>query len=173
MRLRLLITEKCNRNCPDCCNKQWDLSTLPIEEDFTGYDLIILTGGEPLLIPATLYNVVENIRRLTDTPIVVYTAKIDDIRMVNWVLDIVDGLTVTLHDQDDVVPFMKFAVFMNHYKVKKSLRLNVFEGIELPLFKYQELWQIKRDIVWIDPCPLPTDEIFKQSTPDWNVFRKE
>ena len=46
------------------------------------------------------------------------------------------------------------------------LRLNVFKGIELPkngidksILNY---WQIKKDIEWLDPCPLPDGEEFKR-----------
>lgn len=76
-KLRLLLFEKCNRNCKGCCNKQWDLSKLPIENDFTGYKLIILTGGEPLLEPDLVKNVIRMIRNKTDAKIILYTAKIN------------------------------------------------------------------------------------------------
>ena len=167
MKLRLLLTERCNRNCPGCCNKDYDLNKLPIELDFRTleekeYELIMITGGEPLVVPDALYKAVGQIRKRTTSPIIVYTAKVDDIRITNWILDIVDGLTVTLHNQDDVMSFLKFAVFMNHYKQPKSLRLNVFEGVELPPFKYEKMWQVKRDLVWKEHCPIPDDEVFHQ-----------
>ena len=166
MKLRLLFDKKCNRNCPGCCNKGYDLDNLPIELDFKGYELIMITGGEPMMLPARLTRAIESIRRLTLTPIVVYTAKVDDWRATNWILDIVDGLTVTLHNQDDVVPFMVFHTFMNRYKQPKSLRLNVMEGVELPKpLKLGGLWQVKEDIKWQKHCPLPEDEVFHQYTP--------
>ena len=58
-KLRLLLTENCNRECKGCCNTDWDIKNLPeisadeiINENF---DLIMITGGEPLLYPHKLY----------------------------------------------------------------------------------------------------------------------
>ena len=48
-KLRLLLLDDCNRNCPGCCNRDWDLQALPLCQDYTPYRLIMLTGGEPML----------------------------------------------------------------------------------------------------------------------------
>ena len=37
-KLRLLVTENCNRNCEGCCNKDWDLSSLEVCTSYKGYD---------------------------------------------------------------------------------------------------------------------------------------
>lgn len=47
-KLRLLLHEECNRNCKGCCNKDWDLNALEIEDDFTDYDEILITGGRAI-----------------------------------------------------------------------------------------------------------------------------
>lgn len=41
-KLRLLLWEECNRTCAGCCNKDWNLSELPVCFDYSGYDLILI-----------------------------------------------------------------------------------------------------------------------------------
>lgn len=162
-KLRLLITEKCNRSCAGCCNKQWDLSKLPVTHDFTKYDLIMLTGGEPLLYPATLLAVVAEIRKQNpQAQIIVYTAYAE---RVLWVLPWVDGITLTLHAWSDVNPFYKLDNLLHDARetgapwVKNlSLRLNVFAGVE-HVYNFN-CWEKKVGIEWIEDCPLPDDEVF-------------
>ena len=50
-KLRLLLFEECDRDGPGCCNRDWDLRSLPVCRDFTPYQVIMLTGGEPMLHP--------------------------------------------------------------------------------------------------------------------------
>lgn len=48
--IHLLVTEKCDRNCVYCCNKQYDLKKVPIatKEELENAEMILLTGGEPV-----------------------------------------------------------------------------------------------------------------------------
>ncbi len=164
-KLRLLLFEDCNRACAGCCNKQWDLTQLPVANDLTGYELIMLTGGEPMLRPDLIEEAVVKIRMVDDTvPIVVYTAKVDDWDAVNRVIEIVDGLTLTLHAQPDVASFKTFLQDWDVYLslLKPSLRLNVFAGVDTSGIKIPASWQVKQGIEWIEDCPLPADEEFKR-----------
>ena len=158
--LRLLITKDCNRSCGGCCNKQWNLETLPIVKSFDGYDQIILTGGEPLM-DSKLLNTVYILKGLfaVQAEIYVYTAHA---RNVNSILNHVDGVTLTLHEQKDLIEFRE----LNEFLLKRpayhglSLRLNVFREVKLPFDLDLNLWKVKRNIDWIEDCPLPTDEEF-------------
>jgi len=161
-KLRLLITKKCNRHCEGCCNKDWDLEKLPICKSFKGYDEIILTGGEPMLFPNLVIDIINKIR--IENPlakIYMYTAFIFTVRSLE-ILNLLDGITVTLHTQSDV---KKFKWFNNHlfFSTKnfyKSLRLNIFNGIKLSKYINLNNWQVKKNIKWIKNCPLPKDEVF-------------
>jgi hypothetical protein len=155
--LRLLITKACPRNCAGCCNKDWDLDNLPVANDYRGYRTIMLTGGEPMLCPDLLITTIEQIRLVTRCPIIIYTA--DLLHNPLDMLARVDGLTVTLHEQADVEPWAKFNEMMpNEYRLTKSLRLNIFQGV---VFDHlHDGWTIKDNIQWIKNCPLPTDEVF-------------
>lgn len=35
-KLRLLLFEECDRDCPGCCNRDWDLRSFPVCRDFIG-----------------------------------------------------------------------------------------------------------------------------------------
>ncbi|MFH2046138.1 MAG: 4Fe-4S cluster-binding domain-containing protein, partial [Pseudomonadota bacterium] len=100
-KLRLLITEECNRNCSGCCNKDWDLQSLIVEQDYTKYDLIMLTGGEPMLNYEETLSIIIDIKSKSKAKIIVYTAKIDKLSEVLSVLGFSDGITVTLHEPFD------------------------------------------------------------------------
>ena len=67
-KLRLLLLEECNRTCEGCCNKDWDINKLETENSFDQYSLIMITGGEPLLVPVTLMLAISDIRDQTEAP---------------------------------------------------------------------------------------------------------
>ena len=161
-KLRLLLFEKCNRDCEFCCNKQWDLKKLPVEKDFTQYDEIILTGGEPMLDPFLILKTIKRIREQNSrVPIYLYTAKIDDWSMVLLVLSKLNGITITLHEQADVNTFLYLSERIKERGFKeKSLRVNIFKGVKV--FSDISMWKVKRNIVWLNPCPLPENEVFKR-----------
>lgn len=167
MKLRLLLFEDCHRNCAGCCNKDWNLGTLPICDSFTGYEEILLTGGEPMLSPRLVHDVITDIREETsleqDQPqIYLYTADVRRLADIIELLDRLDGITVTLHSQNDVLPWIRLAdiVATNGMCVRKSLRLNVFDGVVLEETKATKYWKIKSGMRWITNCPLPENEIF-------------
>jgi hypothetical protein len=162
--LRLLLWEDCNRACPGCCNKDWDLTNLPIVEDFSGYDMVMLTGGEVMLAPYAVKAVAKSVRKQTSAPIIVYTAKSSPADALIDVLESVDGITLTLHDQSDVEPFQTFNDALKAQGFgKKSLRLNVFKGIDLSGVD-TEGWRVQKDMVWLKNCPLPKNEVFMRLT---------
>lgn len=160
MKLRLLLWEECNRNCPGCCNKDWNLETLPVCRDFSPYDTVMLTGGEPMMCPPAVHNAVRTIRKDSDAEIYVYTAKVDNSAAIS-VLSAVDGMTVTLHTQVDVEPFLNFTRAVAN--IDRSLRVNIFQGIEVDV---PPDWQIKRGMYWVKNCPLPEDEVFMRYEPE-------
>ena len=47
--IHLMITDKCNRKCPLCCNNQYDINDVDFvtDEELKNAECIFLTGGEP------------------------------------------------------------------------------------------------------------------------------
>jgi len=159
-KLRLLLTKECNRRCEGCCNKEWDLDALPIAHSFDCYSQIMITGGEPLIKVTPLLSLITRIRKETDVPIYVYTAKLDDPLVFNFILSACDGITLTLHEERDLDDFYVLCAKLQGYKYinMKSMRLNIFEGI-VPYF-IPPYWRVKRGIKWKKDCPLPDNEVF-------------
>lgn len=158
--LRLLVWEHCNRNCDGCCNKDIDLNKLQVITDYTGYDEILITGGEPLLYPKKIINIVYNIGIYNPTAkIYVYTAYTDDVAAFYDILGVTDGITLTLHEQSDVNEnFRAIDTIVKYMDSKKSLRLNVFKGIDVG--DISNKWKVKDNIVWIENLSLPPNEVF-------------
>jgi hypothetical protein len=161
MKLRLLLHSQCNRSCEGCCNKDWDLKNLPIVTSYKGYEKILITGGEPLLTPSLLFLTIESIQEENPSAkIYLYTANVARADLIFAFLAILDGVTVTLHEQQDVFDFVKLNdLLLGQGIINKSLRLNVFKGINIS-YGNLSLWKVKNDIEWIKDCPLPRDEVF-------------
>ncbi|MCK5609203.1 4Fe-4S cluster-binding domain-containing protein [Candidatus Pacearchaeota archaeon] len=160
-KLRLVLWEECNRSCEGCCNKDVDFTKMETVRSVTNYDLIMLTGGEPMLYPEKVMSICESIRRMTATPIIMYTAKVDDMESCVDVLPWLDGITVTLHEQGDVPLFMKFANRFHGRLQHMKLRLNIFDGIYLTA-PFSGDWDIKDNIEWIKDAPLPEGETIQR-----------
>lgn len=173
-KLRLLFTPECNRSCRGCCNKDWDLNALPICHDYSGYEEIIITGGEPLLYVEKLVNLLHTIKEANPTArLILYTAKTDH---VDIILDLaryfLHGITITLHTIQDIPNFVVLNHVLESYMYDgtlkdKTLRLNVFKQVRFRAhgLKAEKLtkWQIKDNLEWMKDCPLPEDEVFMRS----------
>ena len=164
MKLRLLLLKECNRKCRGCCNKDWDLDALPVCNDFTPYSEFLLTGGEPLLDTVWASIVIRQIRNQNKSPIYLYTAKSDNFYDFVNMLILVDGITLTLHNQKDAENFkqLQSGLIAGGYLQGRSLRLNVFKGVSLKDINTWQ-WKIKKNITWIKDCPLPTNEVFMRT----------
>lgn len=159
-KLRLLLFSECQKTCAGCCNKDWDLNSLPVCTDYSGYDQIMLTGGEPMLHPDMVLAVIKEIRETSRAKIYVYTAKVDDLASTLSVIKASDGICLTLHDQEDVEPFHVLDFYLDVIEDigLYSMRLNVFKGINPN--RVSGWWKVKSNIEWIKNCPLPVDEVF-------------
>lgn len=160
-KLRLIVWEDCNRCCEGCCNQDWNLKALPICTDFSGYDEILLTGGEPMLYPDDLIEIIKQIKQQNQTAkIFIYTADVSDHEMMLSILEMVDGITLALHENTDIKDFIKFDRWVSIVLFEsKSMRLNVFNNVK-EKFLQQNLmmhWKIKY-MDWIKNCPLPEGE---------------
>ena len=167
-KLRLLVTDTCNRKCPQCCNNKYDLDALPMVETFAGFDEILLTGGEPML-DSYLVNRISSTIRMENkkAKIYMYTAKTDfPHALLITLLLYLDGLTITLHEQDDVYNFVDFIMMLHKIygvSVPRSLRVSIFKGVNIKPHKALIKcygWKIKDNLTWQKECPLPKGEVF-------------
>jgi len=168
-KLRLILWEECHRNCPGCCNNDWDLGPLEVESDYTKYDQILLTGGEPMLYPEKVADTILDIKaqKKSRAKIFMYTALVTEPKAVINLLMMLDGITVTLHDQSDAVHHAALDRAMARHRDvldEKSLRINVFEGIHPYAQPFMD-WKDKAGMKWIKDCPLPKGEVLKRYWP--------
>lgn len=161
--LRLLFSEKCNRDCALCCNKTQNLDSLPVCNDYASYEEIIITGGEPMLNPKGVLALIAEIREANPSAkIFMYTANCMDTRELAKVMDKLDGVTITLHEQQDVAWFERFTHGLGSYVMfypewaVKTFHLNVFKGIQHEMYPH---WEMKT-MEWLEDCPLPSNEVF-------------
>jgi len=160
-KLRLVMFEECNRACEGCCNKDWDLNALEVAGSYSGYDLVMLTGGEPMLKPEAIIDITNKIRAETNAPIYLYTAKSKRALDLIAILHCVDGVTLTLHEPYDVEPFVELNSLLMKLGIECSYRLNVFKGVDISRVD-TSLWTVKDEIEWIKDCPLPEGETIQR-----------
>lgn len=176
-KLRLLVTEECNRNCEGCCNKDFDISNLPVLtpndfDEMIDYDMIMITGGEPMLYPKVVRSVARLAKAVNpDIKVILYTAKVNDLKDMEWIIDSLDGITLTIYDSKDISALKVFDVYLDVRNLNNlssindlSLRLNIFKDVEEYPFDFSLYrdWKIKDNIEWIKDCPLPDGEVFKK-----------
>lgn len=155
-KLRLILFPECNRKCSGCCNKDWNITELPVCVDFSGYDEYLLTGGEPMLKQDVILDTVQKIRKVSTGKIFLYTAMVQFPYAILSLLEKLDGITITLHDQKDVIDFIYLDSLLKDVK-NKNLRLNVFKEVHIPYAR--SAWKLKDNITWIKNCPLPEGEV--------------
>lgn len=156
MKARIICTYSCPRSCEGCCNKDWPFEPARPIERYTDFNEILLTGGEPLMFPERLWDLILQIRKVTKTKIYIYTAAIEMPFALNCMMKVADGICLTLHTPNDIRLFNRF---QSRFPIPKdrSMRLNIFEKIGYP--KNTTGWAVKKDIRWLKQCPLPQDEI--------------
>ena len=116
-----------------------------------------------MLYPNAVISEVSSIRlQVPDMPVYMYTALLSSPLKLLSVARNLTGLTVTLHEQSDVEDVEKFtnALSTVHFSAHISLRLHVFDGIDISMLSQETLdcWRVKR-IKWLDECPLPANEV--------------
>lgn len=161
-KLRLLVTKVCDRRCPGCCNKDYDLDNLPKITDFHGWDEIMITGGEPLLFPEQLRKFVKELDSVKDneTKLYLYTASMNLITNWEWIITWFDGVQLTIHDlsQEEIDYFNNTVLLHRRFTLPRTLRLSVFPELKYPILIRPKLWDVVRFQGWIEKCPLPAGE---------------
>jgi CO dehydrogenase/acetyl-CoA synthase gamma subunit (corrinoid Fe-S protein) len=100
---------------------------------------------------------------------ILYTAKCDNFYDFASVAMHLDGITLTLHNQSDIIDFENLNTEMQFnikFWKKLSLRLNVFAGIDINHID-THLWKVRDNIVWIDNCPVPKNEDLRKLKRLW------
>lgn len=131
--IHLMVTSMCDRNCEHCCNKQYDLNSIPYatSEELFKADTVYITGGEPFeysnpCIIARYLKTEFNIPR-----VIVYTnaCELADYLSDGLKLFYIDGLTVSIKNNFDLVSFENEIVHNEEVEQLQSNMLYVFEDL--------------------------------------------
>lgn len=134
--IHLMVTSLCDRNCPYCCNMQYDLNSIPYvtDEELRKADTICITGGEPFKY-ANPSNIVYYYRRKYPNikKFYVYTNALEFCQyiktehIIDAMLSLVciDGLDISIKNELDKEAFVKM---MEDEYLKRILREKNFNN---------------------------------------------
>ena len=167
---RLIITYRCNRSCPGCCNGHGN-SVRNIEniKELLEYEEIIITGGEPMLLGEDLHEFIHALRYNHNYAgrIYLYTAffKAWNTRQ-STMLAHINGITYTIHaESSDADIFM-----LKKLSELSTLGLNDFSSrliIDSRVYKKYDFsnidltnWDVIRKLQWKEDCkPAENEEL--------------
>lgn len=131
--LRLLVSKKCDFNCPNCTEMRNDTKGIPIiqVEDYSKYDQILITGGDPGLSPERLFYLCYELKKITSAKIYVASSNAS-VWNNTFLLDVVDGVFLFIHSEEDLG--MDFRTFCfnskNNNRFGKTFKVFILEGID-------------------------------------------
>lgn len=147
--VHIMITNRCYRNCPFCCNKQYDVNDIPIvtNEELEEAENIFLTGGEPFafadpcMTAAFLKGTYPNIKK-----VYVYTNAYELYEYLYareknlWGID---GLTISIKDKRDLEVFKDIVYHRQVFARRNDIRVYVFGDMKVDeYFKtFKREWQ--------------------------------
>ena len=167
--IHLMITAKCNRKCPHCCNNSYSINAIDVvtDEEFKRAEWVFLTGGEPFAYADPCMTAYEIKRKYPNIKrVFVYTNAIElGDYLKNGHLHSIDGLTISIKCKGDKVAFEN--IIANNAEVLNlySNRLYVFDGFEdtkcpSSIIKSPRKWQVE--------FTASPDSIFRRIENIWN-----
>jgi organic radical activating enzyme len=170
MKARVIVTMACNRHCKNCCNKEevfMQHKVLNDVHDLLTYDEIIITGGEPMLIPDKITLFVRVLRRKLEYEgkIYIYTALFnkDLFSEYKYLFNFINGIHYTVHYEstDQEVMELKLLSQMLKHQHDISSRLAIdsrlYERYDFSNIDFSA-WSVVRKLKWQINCKLPEDE---------------
>lgn len=172
MKARVIVTLECNRNCENCCNKENVFNQhekLNDIKELLKYDEIIITGGEPMLIPRKVKDFIYKLRNeLKYNGKIYFYSALYNKRLDGFydkILDFVDGLHYTVHyeakDKEIIELKQLSESIMLKIKDNKSLRLAIdsrlYDKYDFSNINFSK-WSVVRKMKWLVNTPLPERE---------------
>ena len=157
---RLIVTYRCNRSCPGCCNGHGnEIRKIESIDELLGYEEIILTGGEPMLLRNVLQIFIDllKIRGYTGK-IYLYTAYWQDSRINHELIKAVNGISFTIHaeaNDADIIALKSLSRQKRLAEPNFSSRLiidsRVYEKYDFSNIDLTN-WDVIRKLLWKDEC---------------------
>jgi organic radical activating enzyme len=150
--LRLIVTQICNRACHYCANTKYDSFDTVEIDDLDDYGQLVLTGGEPMIIPHIVMEIVKRYHH--EHEIFMYTQI--PAPAYHVIFNFLSGVTVTLHDKLNLRTLAYYEDFIQQYTGNCNWRLYLMP--EMHDTEYNpDLWDVVRKIEILDECPCPED----------------
>lgn len=168
---RLIITKRCNRDCPGCCNKYATVMSgckyIASLSELAYYDVVSVTGGEPMLDWRDTLRKILILRFCGVKTIYLYTALYRP--EIENILPHVDGVQFSLHAEatfDDLWNFQLFQGLIRKYPGKSyrafiDNKIGLNELVIKPnLWHRLEIkpWLTETDLLNLQPNGLPQNE---------------
>lgn len=157
---RVIVTFDCNRKCLGCCNSNLpEYKTIHSDEELMKYQEIVITGGEPMLIPG---KVLEFINRLWDKgyrgKLYLYTSFWNDKGISKEILKELDGFTFTLHAEctdADIIALKSLSnsgILQNKgFSSRLIIDKRVYDRYDLSNINFMR-WSVIRKLEWKEKC---------------------
>lgn len=165
---RVIVTFGCNRKCPGCCNSKLpEYRTVHTDEELMKYQEIVITGGEPMLIPG---KVLEFINRIWDKgyrgKMYMYSSFWNGKGISKEILKELDGLTFTLHAEctdEDIIALKNLSncgILQNKdFGSRLIIDKMVYDRYDLSNVNFSR-WSVIRKSEWKETCsPTPNEDL--------------
>lgn len=156
---RVVLWTACPRDCELCCNKLDALdSAVRIRDisEVTGYDEVILTGGEPMLNPQRAADAALAARHNNPgCKVYIYTALWH--YELGVYVNLFDGVTYSVHEPLDYSGFLRVQLLAEQAP-NVSWRLYLSPDVDTSLPIIPSIWDEIKSKPWLDPCPVPKHE---------------
>jgi len=163
--IHLVITEYCDRNCPMCCNKQYDMSTVEYvtDEELKNAETVFLTGGEPFAyadpckFAQELKDKYPNIKN-----IYVYTNAFELYEYLRRYerLYAINGVTISIKELIDCNVFEQYLAYNREIIKLDSNWVYTFPGFND--IEYPKRFFIRKDRVWQENFVPDPNSIFRR-----------
>jgi len=167
---RVIVAYQCNRSCPGCCNTHGN-AVRKIEgiQELLKYKEIIITGGEPMLMPTELNEFITRLKGINDYKgkIFLYTALFDALNERHRkVLSRVDGITYTIHSEasDNDIKLLKWLSCLSilgsaGFSSRLIIDNRIYDRYDFSNIDLTN-WDVIRKLQWKDHCePAPNEEL--------------
>lgn len=171
--MHLMITKKCNRKCPYCCNNFYRIEDIQIArtEEFSQVENVFLTGGEPFVyteptlaphfVAKTLKANFPNLKK-----VYVYSNVVeffDAVEKDGWKLENIDGINFSIKNKKDYDVYVKNRSYLEKKLQELGVvenRIYCFPGFED--IKYSKKLFTKFNRIWQTDFQAAADSFFRR-----------
>lgn len=171
--MHLMVTKKCNRKCPYCCNNSYKIKDIPIAsaEEFSRAENIFLTGGEPFIYSESTFapdfitkGLKANFSNLKKVYVYTNMAEFFDAAEKDvWKLENIDGINFSIKNKKDYEIYVKNQAYLEkklqEFNTTEN-RIYCFPGFED--IKYSEKLFTKFNRVWQTDFQAVADSFFRR-----------